>query len=87
MAFQGNKRGQATIARGGRRTEENTNGNSTRSNHSRNSEIELIQAIAARLETGLNEDALRAITDLLRAGVHPDAVVAAVTSLHQIAPH
>jgi hypothetical protein len=46
-------------------------------------EMELSQAISDRLETGLNEAALRAIADLLRAGVHPDVVVAVVTSLHQ----
>lgn len=45
--------------------------------------MEWIQAISDRLETGLNEDALRAIRDLLQAGVPPDAVVAMVTSLHQ----
>ena len=46
-------------------------------------EMELMLAIADRLNTGLNEHALQAIVDLLRAGVHPDAVVAVVTSLQQ----
>jgi hypothetical protein len=46
-------------------------------------QLEWIKAISDRLETGLNEAALLAISDLLRAGVHPDAVVAVVTSLHQ----
>jgi hypothetical protein len=46
-------------------------------------EIELIKNISDLLDTGLNDAALSAMTDLLRAGVHPDAVVAVVTSLHQ----
>ena len=47
-------------------------------------EIEsIIQRISDRLETGLNREALRAISDLLRCGVHPDAIVAVVSSLSQ----
>ena len=49
-------------------------------------EMELISSISQRLVTGLNDDALAAIADLLRAGVHPDAVVAAVSSLQQQTP-
>ena len=45
--------------------------------------MKLIQFISDTLETGLSEEALRAVTDLLRAGVHPDAVIAVVTSLSQ----
>jgi hypothetical protein len=63
--------------------------NSTKSEDSRQpskKERELISSISQRLVTGLNDDALAAITDLLRAGVHPDAVVAAVTSLQQQTP-
>ncbi len=43
----------------------------------------VVQAMSDRLETGLNIEALSAIVDLLKAGVHPDAVVAVVTSLSQ----
>ena len=46
-------------------------------------EMDLMLAISDRLNTGLNEHALQAIVDLLRAGVHPEAVVAVVTSLQQ----
>ena len=45
--------------------------------------ISVIQEMSDRLETGLNEEALKAIVDLLKAGTHPDAVVAVVTSLAQ----
>lgn len=45
--------------------------------------LRLIQYISDTLETGLNGEALHAVTDLLRAGVHPDAVIAVVTSLSQ----
>ena len=48
-----------------------------------NREMQLVQAISDRLETGLNEYALRAIMDLLKRGEHPDAIVAVVTSLAQ----
>ena len=46
--------------------------------------LEAVQAVADRLETGLTTSALSAITDLLRAGVHPDTVVAIVSSLAQV---
>lgn len=46
-------------------------------------EMELVQGISDRLDTGLNEDALGAILDLLKRGEHPDAIVAVVTSLAQ----
>ena len=39
--------------------------------------------IANRLDTGLDERAIRAVVDLLRVGVHPDTVVAVVSSLQQ----
>jgi hypothetical protein len=45
--------------------------------------LQLVKKISDRLETGLNEYALRAIMDLLQRGEHPDAIVAAVTSLSQ----
>ena len=45
--------------------------------------LKLIQFISDTLETGLSEEALGAVTDLLRAGVHPDAIIAVVTSLSQ----
>jgi Mitotic-spindle organizing gamma-tubulin ring associated len=41
----------------------------------------LVQAISIRLDTGLPPPALQAILDLLRQGVHPDAVVAVVETL------
>jgi hypothetical protein len=44
-------------------------------------ELELVRGISDRLETGLNEDALSAVLDLLRRGEHPDAIVAVITSL------
>eukprot|EP00934_Nitzschia_sp_Nitz4_P008498 Nitzschia sp. Nitz4//scaffold1_size375055//189455//189685//NITZ4_000275-RA/size375055-processed-gene-0.136-mRNA-1//-1//CDS//3329541042//8488//frame0 len=44
---------------------------------------QLMQSMSDRLGTGLNAAALEAIVDLLRAGVHPDAVVAVVTTLSQ----
>ncbi|KAG7366265.1 mitotic-spindle organizing gamma-tubulin ring associated protein [Nitzschia inconspicua] len=62
------------------------NNNSSSSSSSKNNdstELQLVKNISDRLETGLNEDALRAISDLLRQGEHPDAIVAAVTSLSQ----
>lgn len=43
----------------------------------------LALAMSRTLDTGLNDPALTAIQDLLRAGVAPDAVVAVVLSLHQ----
>ena len=46
-------------------------------------EMQLVQGISDRLETGLNEFALRAILDLLKRGEQPDAIVAVVTSLAQ----
>ena len=46
-------------------------------------EMELVKGISDRLDTGLNEDALGAILDLLKRGEHPDAIVAVVTSLAQ----
>ncbi|MGK3754119.1 MAG: hypothetical protein ACI8RD_006427 [Bacillariaceae sp.] len=46
-------------------------------------EMQLVQGISDRLETGLNEFALQAILDLLKRGEHPDAIVAVVTSLAQ----
>ncbi|KAG7352160.1 mitotic-spindle organizing gamma-tubulin ring associated protein [Nitzschia inconspicua] len=60
---------------------DNNNNNSSSNNDS--TELQLVKNISDRLETGLNEDALRAISDLLRQGEHPDAIVAAVTSLSQ----
>ena len=48
-----------------------------------NREMDLVQGISDRLDTGLNEDALGAILDLLKRGEHPDAIVAVVTSLAQ----
>jgi hypothetical protein len=41
----------------------------------------LMQAISIRLDTGLPPPALQAILDLLRQGVHPDAVVAVIETL------
>ena len=75
----------------GRRSNINNNNNQySKHVHERRSlspnEMELISAMAERLETGLNDEALAAICDLLNAGVHPDAVVAVVASLQQIAP-
>jgi hypothetical protein len=66
-------------------TATNNNSSSSGGGTSRSSriEIELMLAIANRLNTGLNEEALEAIVDLLHAGVHPDAIVAVVTSLQQ----
>ena len=46
-------------------------------------EMELVRGISDRLDTGLNEDALLAILDLVKRGEHPDAIVAVVTSLAQ----
>ena len=46
-------------------------------------EMQLILSISDRLETGLNEHALQAIIELLQKGIHPDAIVAVVTSLAQ----
>jgi hypothetical protein len=46
-------------------------------------ELQLVKNISDRLETGLNEHALKAIMELLQRGEHPDAIVAAVTSLSQ----
>lgn len=46
-------------------------------------EIQLVQNISDRLETGLDEFALRAILDLLKRGEQPDAIVAVVMSLAQ----
>lgn len=46
--------------------------------------IDAAQAIADRLETGLNKNSLEAITGLLREGVQPDTVVAIVSSLAQV---
>mmetsp|Transcript_6048 Transcript_6048/g.14656 ORF Transcript_6048/g.14656 Transcript_6048/m.14656 type:complete len:126 (+) Transcript_6048:118-495(+) len=48
-----------------------------------NREMELVKGISDRLDTGLNEQALGAILDLLKRGEHPDAIVAVVTSLAQ----
>jgi hypothetical protein len=45
--------------------------------------LQLVKKLSDRLETGLNEYALRAIMSLLQRGEHPDAIVAAVTSLSQ----
>ena len=53
------------------------------SSHSQDRELQLVQNISNRLETGLNEHALKAIMELLERGEHPDAIVAAVTSLSQ----
>ena len=44
-------------------------------------QIRYVQGISDRLETGLNDYALRAILDLLKRGDHPDSIVAVVTSL------
>ena len=41
----------------------------------------LVQAISSRLETGLSNEALQAIVDLLHQNVHPDAIVAVIESL------
>jgi len=41
----------------------------------------LVQAISGKLETGLPAPALQAIVDLLRRGVHPDAIAAVIESL------
>ena len=46
-------------------------------------EMQLVQNISDRLETGLDEFALRAILDLLKRGEQPDAIVAVVMSLAQ----
>ncbi len=46
-------------------------------------EMQLILSMSDRLETGLNEYALQAIVELLKRGIHPDAIVAVVTSLAQ----
>lgn len=43
--------------------------------------MELIQEISDRLETSLNADCLKAVVDLVRLGVHPDAIVATITNL------
>mmetsp|Transcript_8947 Transcript_8947/g.18586 ORF Transcript_8947/g.18586 Transcript_8947/m.18586 type:complete len:128 (-) Transcript_8947:139-522(-) len=48
-----------------------------------NREMELVKGISDRLDTGLNEQALGAILNLLKRGEHPDAIVAVVTSLAQ----
>ncbi len=42
--------------------------------------------LATLLDTGLNETALTAIMDLLRSGVHPQAVVATVRQLRSMYP-
>jgi hypothetical protein len=52
-------------------------------NNNNNKLIQSVKKISDRLETGLNEYALLAIMDLLQRGEHPDAIVAAVTSLSQ----
>lgn len=40
-----------------------------------------MREISNRLDTGLLPEALQAIVDLLRQGVHPDAIVAVIGSL------
>ena len=60
----------------------NTNSETGNHHHSER-EMEIVKGISDRLETGLNEDALGAILDLLKRGESPDAIVAVVTSLAQ----
>jgi len=43
----------------------------------------IVQELSERLETGLSPAALEAVVDLLRAGVEPAKVIAAVTFLQQ----
>jgi hypothetical protein len=45
--------------------------------------IRTARLISDRLEAGLNEYTLQAVTELLERGESPDAVVAAITSLSQ----
>ena len=57
--------------------------NQHNSSHTADRELQLVKNISDRLDTGLNQDALQAILQLLQRGEHPDAIVAAVTSLSQ----
>ena len=43
--------------------------------------MQILREISHRLDTGLPPAALEAIVDLLRQGVHPDAIVAVIESL------
>jgi hypothetical protein len=61
----------------------NNDNDNTKTNHVSDREMELVKGISDRLDTGLNEQALGAILDLLKRGEHPDAIVAVVTSLAQ----
>ena len=65
-------------------TNTSTQENNTNTNHLiLDREMELVKGISDRLDTGLNEQALGAILDLLKRGEQPDAIVAVVTSLAQ----
>ena len=67
-----------------RLTENNTN-NKTNNRTKSDREMELVKGMSDLLETGLNEEALGAILDLLKRGESPDAIVAVVTTLAQYA--
>jgi Mitotic-spindle organizing gamma-tubulin ring associated len=43
--------------------------------------LQIVREISNRLDTGLPPAALEAIIDLLRQGVHPDAIVAVIESV------
>jgi Mitotic-spindle organizing gamma-tubulin ring associated len=64
-------------------TDDDNNDNNNSNNNRTELQLQLVKKISDRLETGLNEYALRAIMDLLQRGEHPDAIVAAVASLSQ----
>ena len=43
--------------------------------------LEVIKMISDQLETGLNDETLSAVLELLRQGYHPDAIISVIRSL------